>query len=277
MSTIFLCSVAGSPGVTTTAVGLAEVWPRPVIVVEADPSKPSSIIPGYMQGQLDNTRGLLQLAVQAQRHGLTNEALWDQLVPLAVDLEKADPAAGKYLLSAIPNVVAAQNMTGLWSDLALILSAQADSGVDVIIDGGRYTPGDGRTPLLQMADAALVLARPVLPDLAALVAPLASIREVLARVGHEDYLGLVLLKSVAGNYGAGDIEKNLNIPAIGKIAWDPNNAAVFSQGLPRPRAFKRSEILSGLTALAAAADAQIRDRAQRLGSRPVHIQEESRP
>ncbi|KQR80309.1 hypothetical protein ASF98_18620 [Arthrobacter sp. Leaf337] len=277
MATIFLCSVAGSPGVTTTAVGLAEVWPRPVIVVEADSSKPSSIIPGYMQGQLDNSRGLLQLAVQTQRHGLTNEALWDQLVPLAADLQKADPASGKYLLSAISNTVAAQNMTGLWSDLAVVLSAQADSGVDVIIDGGRYTPGDGRTPLLQMADAALVLARPVLPDLAALVAPLASIREVLSRVGHEDYLGLVLMKSVAGNYGAGDIEKNLNTPAVGRIGWDPSNAAVFSQGEPRPRTFKRSEILSGLTALAAAADAQIRERAQRLGKRPVHIQEESRP
>jgi hypothetical protein len=277
MATIFLCSVAGSPGVTTTVVGLAEVWPRPVIVVEADSSKPSSIIPGYMQGQLDNSRGLLQLAVQTQRHGLTNEALWDQLVPLAADLQKADLASGKYLLSAISNTVAAQNMTGLWSDLAVVLSAQADSGVDVIIDGGRYTPGDGRTPLLQMADAALVLARPVLPDLAALVAPLASIREVLSRVGHEDYLGLVLMKSVAGNYGVGDIEKNLNTPAVGRIGWDPSNAAVFSQGEPRPRTFKRSEILSGLTALAAAADAQIRERAQRLGKRPVHIQEESRP
>lgn len=273
MAAIFLCSVAGSPGVTTTAVGLAEVWPRPVIVVEADSSKPSSIIPGYMQGQLDNSRGLLPLAVQTQRGGLTNEAMWDQLVPLAADLDKSDPASGKYLLSAVSSAAAARNMVGLWSDLAVVLSQQSDSGVDVIIDAGRYTPEDGRTPLLQMADTALVLARPVLPDLAALVDPLSSLREVLSRVGHEDYLGLVLMKSVTGNYGAGDIEKNLKTSAVGKIGWDPEHAAVFSQGVSRPRSFKRSEILSGLVALAAAADTQIRDRAQRLGSRPVHSEE----
>lgn len=276
MATIFLCSVAGSPGVTTTAVGLAEVWPRPVIVVEADTSKPSSIIPGYMEGQLDNSRGLMQLAVQSQRQGLGNEALWDQLVPLAPDLEKADPASRKYLLSAIPNVSAARNMTGLWSDLAVLLSQQSESGVDVIIDAGRYTPEDARTPLLQMAETALVLTRPVLPDLAALVDPLAGMRDILSRVGHQDYLGLVLMKSTTGNFSSGDIEKSLNTPAIGKIGWDPANAAVYSQGAARPRTFKKSEVLSGFRALAAAVDTQIQDRASRLGSRPVHA-EEARP
>ena len=276
MAAIFLCSVTGSPGVTTTALGLAEVWPRPVILVEADTTKPSSIIPGYMQGALDNSRGLLPLAVRTQHAGLTNEAMWDQLVPLAADPNRADPASGKYLLSAISNSAAARNMVGLWSDLAVLLSQQSDSGVDVIIDAGRYTPEDARTPLLQMADAVLVQACPVLPDIAALVDPLASIRAILTRVGHEDYLGLILRKTVVGNYGVGDIEKNLKTPAVGKLGWDPTTAAVFSQGAPKPRSFKRSDLLSGLVALAAAADTQIRDRGQRLGSRPSQ-HEEARP
>ena len=40
---ITLTSARGGTGVTTTAVGLAAVWPRPVLLVEADPC-------GYIRG-----------------------------------------------------------------------------------------------------------------------------------------------------------------------------------------------------------------------------------
>jgi cellulose biosynthesis protein BcsQ len=277
MATIFLCSVAGSPGVTTTAVGLAEAWPRPVILVEADPSKPSSVIPGFMQGQLDNTRGLLPLAVQAQRQGLTNDIFWDQLVPLAQDLERAEGERRKFLLPGMSNVAAAKGMTGLWAELAIVLSQQSDSGVDVIVDAGRFAAGDARTPLAQMADSVLVLARPTLPDLAALDGQIGDLGETLARVGHEDRLGLVLMEGAVGNYGSREIERYLKVPTIGKIGWDPTNAAVYSLGIAKARGFKRSGLVSAMTALAASTDAQIRDRTQRLGNRPVHNEEVSQP
>ena len=38
MALIVLTSASGSPGVTTTALGLALTWPRPVLLVEADPT-----------------------------------------------------------------------------------------------------------------------------------------------------------------------------------------------------------------------------------------------
>ena len=37
MAMICLVSAKNSPGVTTTAVALAEVWPRPVLLAECDP------------------------------------------------------------------------------------------------------------------------------------------------------------------------------------------------------------------------------------------------
>ena len=37
MAVIVLASASGSPGVTTTALGLALLWPRPVVLVDADP------------------------------------------------------------------------------------------------------------------------------------------------------------------------------------------------------------------------------------------------
>ena len=37
MSLIVLTSASGSPGVTTTALGLALGWPRPALLVDADP------------------------------------------------------------------------------------------------------------------------------------------------------------------------------------------------------------------------------------------------
>ena len=37
MSIILLTSPGGSPGLTTTALGLALTWPRDVILADADP------------------------------------------------------------------------------------------------------------------------------------------------------------------------------------------------------------------------------------------------
>ena len=45
-----VASVSGSLGVTTLSVGLALTWPRPVVLVEADPSGGSAILAGYCTG-----------------------------------------------------------------------------------------------------------------------------------------------------------------------------------------------------------------------------------
>ena len=45
---VTLTSARGGTGVTTAAVGLAAVWPRPVLLVEADPCGYSAILAGTL-------------------------------------------------------------------------------------------------------------------------------------------------------------------------------------------------------------------------------------
>jgi len=63
MAVICLTSASGSPGVTTTAVGLAFCWPRPVLLVEADPTGGSGILAGFLKGTTPYDTGLVELAL----------------------------------------------------------------------------------------------------------------------------------------------------------------------------------------------------------------------
>ena len=64
MALIVLTSASGSPGVTSTALGLAMTWPRPVILVDADPTGARAIPAGYFGGaQLPNDHTIIDLAV----------------------------------------------------------------------------------------------------------------------------------------------------------------------------------------------------------------------
>ena len=77
---VTLVSAAGSPGVTSTALGLALRWPRPVVLVEADPSGGSGLLAGFFRGQLDQP-GLVDLVI-AHRSDLLADALPRLLFPL---------------------------------------------------------------------------------------------------------------------------------------------------------------------------------------------------
>ena len=85
MAIITLVSASGAPGVTTTALALAVRWPRPVMLVEADPRGGSSILAGFFKGTIDQP-GLLQLVVAERQvscvrdrvafRGLNQTTLW---------------------------------------------------------------------------------------------------------------------------------------------------------------------------------------------------------
>ena len=81
MAIIALTAGSGSPGVSTTTVGLALCWPRPVVLVEADPTGGSGILAGYFQGQVAHDGGLIELAM-AQREDLVAAELPHQLLDL---------------------------------------------------------------------------------------------------------------------------------------------------------------------------------------------------
>ena len=70
MALIAIAADKGSPGVTTTSVALAAVWPRRVLLAEADPAGGDLVYrsAGAHGGVLNPNSGLLSLAATA-RHG----------------------------------------------------------------------------------------------------------------------------------------------------------------------------------------------------------------
>ena len=66
MSLIVLSSASGSPGVTTTALGLALTWHRPCLLVEADPTGGSAVAAGYLRGSILPPEAMIELALAQQ-------------------------------------------------------------------------------------------------------------------------------------------------------------------------------------------------------------------
>ncbi|MDR0344130.1 MAG: hypothetical protein LBI49_13680, partial [Nocardiopsaceae bacterium] len=78
MALIAVAADKGAPGVTTSSVVLAAVWPRPVLLAECDGSGGDLVyrLPAEGGGRLDPQRGLLSLAVASQR-GLQPQQVWE--------------------------------------------------------------------------------------------------------------------------------------------------------------------------------------------------------
>ena len=74
MAVIVLASASGAPGVTTTALGLAMTWSRPVVLVDADPVGGSAILAGYCRGALSHNDATVNL-VLAHRDARLSAAL----------------------------------------------------------------------------------------------------------------------------------------------------------------------------------------------------------
>ncbi|ACU77025.1 hypothetical protein Caci_8202 [Catenulispora acidiphila DSM 44928] len=145
MSLIVLASDKGSPGVTTTAVALAGVWPRRAILAECDPAGGDLVYrtPAESGAPLNPNIGMLSLATTA-RHGLSAHQLEQHVqrmhggLEVVVGLATGDQSAG---------------LAGLWPALGRAFDALPDT--DVIADCGRV---DATGPALElMAAAALVV------------------------------------------------------------------------------------------------------------------------
>ena len=156
MATIVLTSASGSPGVTTTALGLAFSWPRPVLLVEADPTGGSGVLAGYFQGMVEPGAGLIDLAL-AHRQSTLAETL-----PKVV---QNWPPSTVSLLSGIRSHDQARSLINLWEPLTSVLRDLRRNGQDVLVDAGRLGLAGWPAPLVMGADLTLLLTRNSLPAL----------------------------------------------------------------------------------------------------------------
>jgi len=235
MAILLLASTAGAPGVSAAAVALTMNWPKPTILVEADTSKTSSIIPGALRGQVYHRTGLTEAAVADQHGALTADKLWEQTVELGPQ---------KVL---IPGFKSLQGAAGaaphFWRSLLDGLRPYERTGYDVIIDAGRLHVGDPRTPLLREANSVTLLADPTLPSAGSIRAHWQSrdpqqqpspewLMAALNDVGHAGYVDLVITERPTSQetWPVHDIAKWTGLNLLGTIPWDPKGAATFALG-----------------------------------------------
>lgn len=237
MPVIALTSARGAPGVTTTALGLSLVWPRPTVLVEADVSGSSSVGAGYLRGGIDPSRGLIGAAVAFRAGNLSPDTVREQAITLTED-------DSRLLVPGLASADQGGSMTAeVWDRLGSVLLAVDRAGTDVIVDAGRLGAAAGPGPLLRQAHLALVVTRTSLDAVAAARAWVGRLRDLLAdsTIG-PDAAGLLLVGE-GRPYRAADVAKAVGLPVVAAIAHDEPNAEVLSHGVPRGRRFDASALV----------------------------------
>ncbi|MFI8528386.1 hypothetical protein ACIGB8_28270 [Promicromonospora sukumoe] len=240
MAVIALCSASGSPGVTTTALGLAIAWPRPVLLVEADPVGGSAILAGWFQGAHDHDTGLLDVAFAAEP------------VAAALDRVALPIKDGVRFVPGVRSHLEARELGGLWGPLAGALAGLDASGQDVIIDAGRLGMADSPRLLLERADNTLLVTRTDLPALAAV----RSHADLVVRTRAWKRAGLLVVGPDRPYSGRG-ASKLLGLPLAGSVAYSPKDAETYHLGAPPRARFHKSGYVRSLVATARTLAAEI--------------------
>jgi MinD-like ATPase involved in chromosome partitioning or flagellar assembly len=227
MVLVAVASNRGSPGGTTTALALAAAWPahRGVpLLVEADPDG------GVLAARagLGIKPGLIELCGRA-RVALTDDDVWSfaQELPGGVPVLVAHPAAEQChaaLRAAGPR-------------LAEVLAAMPER--DAIVDVGRLRPGSPASTIVGRADVLVVVVRPTVEEIAAVVHRAAALRDV--------GLGLVLIGDRP--YAAREVAAATDLPVVGVIADDERGAHALAGGAGS-RALARTPLVRSAAAVA---------------------------
>ena len=217
MAIIALTAASASPGVSTTTVGLGLCWPRPVVLVEADPTGGSGILAGFFQGQLPHTGGLIELAM-AQREDLVAAELPHQLVDL--------PESQARLLPGTRSHAQAGSLVALWPALLEALRELESTGQDVLVDCGRLGLDGSPTPLLYGCDLSLLLTRSTLPGVIAATSWSQTLREQTEATPTQAGL---LVVGEGHPYTGREVSDALGLPLVASLAWDRRSAAVLSR------------------------------------------------
>lgn len=210
---VALASVKGSPGVTTTAVGLAARWLHPgPVVVEAD------LAGGDLGARFgaDVERGIAAVALDSRDpDGGMEPHRWAQQLP-----------CGVAALLAPPGVQAAASLAVLKDQARPLLTALAGQFPAVLVDAGRWWPGSAAEPLIRAADVLLLVARPTLDQIAQVEAHADRLRGLVRDVR------LVLVGE--GPWPASEVAARLRLPVADTVPVDRQGAQLLSgQSVPR--------------------------------------------
>jgi hypothetical protein len=210
----------GAPGVTTTAVALAAVWPRPVLLAECDPAGGDLVyrLPGEGGGRLDPRRGLLSLAVAARRD-LQPTQLWAHAQKLRGGLD---------VLLGVTSAEQGAGLEPLWGPVGSVLAGLPQA--DVIADCGRLGPDGAYYDLLAHAAAVVLVTRPSLGEVVRLRDRAAAVSlAVRQRGGQDARIGvLVVADHRMFSRALAEVGQVLGtVSMLGGIAFEPRSAELL--------------------------------------------------
>lgn len=243
-----MCSASGSPGVTTTALALALSWPRPVLLVEADPTGGSGILAGFFRGVRSYTTGVVELALSPV----------DVADALAEVVQTIEGSQVRFVAGTRSHLQGA-GLRDLWGPLGEALADLESTGQDVIVDAGRLGLAGSPEALLASADLTLLTVWTSLPALAAA-------RSWAGSTGDGAWRQPGLL--VVGDrqpYPAKTVADTLGLPLIATIAHDPDAAAVYYQGTDPPKRFDTGPFARSVRSAVGSIQAEIARTRRELG------------
>jgi hypothetical protein len=222
MALIAMAADKGAPGVTTSAIALAAVWPRPVLLAECDPAggdlacRLRAAGPG---GRLDPRRGVLSLAVAARR-GIRPEHVWEHAQKLHGGLD---------VLLGTANAEQGSGLDPLWAAVGVALAALPDA--DVIADCGRIGADGPFYDLLAHAAAVVLVTRPSLAEVLRLRDRAAAVVQAVGRrTGRTVRVGVLVvadrrqLRAALGEVAQAVAREGGPVTVLGGIAFEPATA-----------------------------------------------------
>ncbi|MEU2200608.1 hypothetical protein [Isoptericola sp. NPDC019482] len=227
---------------TTTTVALAWTWPRPVLLLEADPGGGSAILSGTFGGFREYTTGLVELTTTPLDLA---DALQDVGQPVADTQVTFVAGPRSHLQSA--------SLEPLWGRLADVLDDLDTSGQDVIVDAGRLGMRGSPEPLLALADLTLIVSRTDLVSLSA-VRTWAGALTDHALAWRDPGL---LLVGAGRPYSAAEVGKSLGLPIVATVRDDAEAAAVYHSGTTPGRSWATGAYVRSIRAAGAAITARI--------------------
>lgn len=216
---IALTSGKASPGATTTALALSFLWPRDVLVVDADPAG-GDVVPGLLPGRVIADRGVLTWATATRRCNA-----YEAVACLPEHVVSLPEAPHVWVMPGVQNSAQGASVAASWPRLAAALERfPSDADRDVLVDIGRL--GDASAwPVMKAADAILLVTASTARSVTAAGAAAATLA---ARLGDLDACRLVVVDR--GEYEPRDIAGRLGMELLGSVADDRRTAATFVDG-----------------------------------------------
>jgi hypothetical protein len=207
-----VASAKGSPGATTLALALASWWPRPVIVIEAEPAG------GDVAARLGLSEepGLVGMAAALRRNphmeSATDAWITDHEQQTSVGVRVVVAPAGPHQARSALNLLSGP------------ASPPIPDGTDLLIDVGRLSEPQGSGGWIRGngADLLLWVCRPQLADLAHLAALLDK-QDVDSREQ-------AIVLNGSGPFPADEVSTTLGRTVLGHLPADPPGASSLWSG-----------------------------------------------